>query len=216
MGRILSVVGPAAPLIILAGLYGAASLAPPIPRIDIGPLDPSKFASTLLLFAVLAAVVERAVEVLMMLRFGAGGSVADQKLRAIQAVDALLDDQAASRLAMADTPQERLAILSALASPEDSDQELGARLREIEAGRRVEKRKRSLWAGLCSLTLSLAIALNGFLLLGQLVSSAEPDALGTGTGFSLVDVVVTALLISGGAEWFHRSAKTILEQTSAS
>ena len=197
----------AAPLAVLGALFALASLHPIADAFDIKALDMPALVSILVVFALISAITERAVEVLMLMRFGPDDRVAGEKMRLLAAAEDVLLARDGHQTEQADPPKDPKGNLSTPAEVQ-SGEDLLQRIAALETRRQSEVRTRSFWAGICSLILSMAMALIGYRFLDQLVSvsASVSDDSTRGTVFLSLDVVVTTLLISGGAEWFHRIA----------
>lgn len=184
--------------LVLLGLILA--LPGKLPLIPLTGFAPQEFAAILVIFALLAAMIERAVEILMLLRFKRSGpaEAAFQAARSAVVTELAVERQ---RLSQADTAQERLAVIESW-----NGQALGERKRQSVEEKERAKPVRTLWALLFSILLAGVLAANGLLLVSQLINLAAVDASEALDNWVLlwIDAVLTTLVLAGGAEWFHR------------
>lgn len=200
-----SIKRPVLPAIALLVLGIVLALPNDLSLIPLGSLDTKGFISVLLIFAVLAACVERAVEVLMSLCFSkqSPAEVAYKAARAAVATELAIETQ---RMDQTAAPQERLAILQSWSSEPLAEKK---RIWTVEYQK--AKPTRTLWATSFSLLLSAVLAANGLLLISQLIhlSATDPDATLDNQTLRWMDAVVTTFVLAGGAEWFHEQIKRL-------
>lgn len=195
--------------VLVVGIVAAMLLASKANEFQsTGDFDFGKFLSSLVVFAVMAAIVERSVEVLMLIRFRSEKSPEQIALACAKAARNEQHLQEASRLKTAASPQERLAIMK-----EWEQGPLRQIAQEAEEARLKHQPLRTRWGVFFSVSISCAIATSGFLVLHEIVA-ASSGSLELPKPFLWSDTLVTTLLIAGGAEGIHRLVERIGQSSS--
>ena len=200
-------------IIVLIGYAGFTNSGM---ALKIERIDPLVASSTLLFFFVIALVVERSVEVLIALIFGS------------QEVEATLEAKAAERALNVASNAEREA-LKQLSSPEERlmylERKLSSGLDEFarkssEATYAAQlalgelSRSKTRAAGLLLVCMGGLLSVSGIQVLEPLILAAQGSVPGPGTQsqiFRATDVLISALLVGGGANGIHKLMKRVVD-----
>lgn len=196
-----------------AGVFAAQGQG--LSGIRIETVTLSEVISVLTAFLVIAFVVERCVEVALELIFARRSAALMET--AVAARSELMERETAfeRQMAMAGTPDERVALLTGGATQALSAAMESAAGKNAEVLRAMarEKGPRTLAAVSLSIALSLLVSLAGFRILSSLVCSFQVSGCGATEGtptMVFADVVTTTFVIAGGADGMHLLIKRLI------
>ncbi|MEM9584628.1 MAG: hypothetical protein AAGA08_16075 [Pseudomonadota bacterium] len=223
-------------LIIAAAILAAVYLE--FSEISLTGLGAQDLATKFLSLAFMALVIERAVEIYIKNRFSDEEATLKRDLRlAATSVRVYKDALAATAATVVPSVSSEAETTAAVAAKYDHVDDLRQKLETsrdtlLDAKRKAEPHLQALQASkkraatIAALLLSLAVAIVGLRILAQFI---PPETLATGTtaavarsvtdtvtsqfqvqAFHAIDIILTALLLSGGADGIHQLVKDFL------
>jgi hypothetical protein len=197
--------------------------------ISLTGLDASDVGTKFLTLLFMALVIERSVEIYIKNRFGTKEAELQQPTRiAARAVKAHKDALEAASAAVLPAAANATETKAAVKAKYDQVASLQTKLdtaradlltakEDAEAGLQNLKSKKKRAATIAALFLSLAVAVVGLRVLAQLVPEQTVESVAAAVNgalqmqaFSAIDILITALLLSGGADGIHQLIKDFL------
>lgn len=187
--------------------------------IELGKFDVSAIISLLSSFFVVALLVERAIEVILSYLYALYSS--QICLPAVEAIVRSSTTEAAVKrnLDMMQSPNERITLLSDTAIKTVTDAQRLATDEIAKANRKLIalKAPKTVTAVSMAILFGLAISMSGLQIFSSLVSAFQSQStldLSQSVVFRYMDIIMTALVIAGGADGIHTVINRLLGSSS--